>query len=87
MLRPRNHVLRPLQLVDARSDAVVARTHAANLGILSPKHNIVIDAGPEVVAFLDQVVLSFLICEHERRARQRSHSANGGAAAAATAGC
>ncbi|KAI1782830.1 hypothetical protein LXA43DRAFT_387068 [Ganoderma leucocontextum] len=63
------------KLVDARSDAVVARTHAANLGIFSERHNIIIDAGPEIVAFLDVIVLSFVICEGERRARQRDQSA------------
>ncbi|PIL29109.1 hypothetical protein GSI_09157 [Ganoderma sinense ZZ0214-1] len=64
------------KLVNERSDAVVATTHAANLGILSPKHNIIIDAGFEVVAFLDLVVLSFLICESERQARQRRRHGN-----------
>ncbi|PIL29111.1 hypothetical protein GSI_09159 [Ganoderma sinense ZZ0214-1] len=61
------------KLVDEHSDAVVATTHAPNLGIRTPKHNIVIDAGPEIVGFLDLVVISFVICEDERCARQRSN--------------
>ncbi|KAM5532992.1 hypothetical protein V8D89_013334 [Ganoderma adspersum] len=59
------------KLVDEHSDAIVAATHAPNLGIRSPKHNIVIDAGPEVVPFLDLIVLSFVICETERCAREQ----------------
>ncbi|KAM5532994.1 hypothetical protein V8D89_013336 [Ganoderma adspersum] len=65
------------ELVDSRSGAVVARTHAASLGILSAKHNIIINVGPEVVSFLDLVVLSFLVCESERKARQRRQAAVG----------
>ena len=32
---------------------------------------------PEVVPFLDLVVLSFLVCESERKARQRRQAAAG----------
>ena len=46
-----------------------------SLGILSAKHNVIIDVGPEVVPFLDLVVLSFLVCESERKARQRRQAA------------
>nr|VWP02396.1 D-xylose-proton symporter [Ganoderma boninense] len=61
------------KLVDENSDAVVATTHAPNLGIRTPRHNIVIDVDPEIVGFLDLIVISFVICESERVARLRSN--------------
>ncbi|TBU23539.1 hypothetical protein BD311DRAFT_810665 [Dichomitus squalens] len=58
-----------LKLVEEQSDASVAESHLKNLGFSSDKHNMQINASPEVVPFLELVVFSFVVCESERRMR------------------
>ena len=47
----------------------------------SSGHNVIIEVGPEIAPFLDLIVLSFVICETEWRARWRRHKLAAGAVA------
>ena len=57
--------------MDEQLDAIVAESHVENMGVNAPKHNVQINASLELVPFLDLVVLSFIICEYERRTRNQ----------------
>ncbi|KAI0752714.1 hypothetical protein C8Q80DRAFT_1147798 [Daedaleopsis nitida] len=77
---------RSFRLLDAQSTLPVAESHRARHGFFTGKRrNLGIEVGPEAVPFLDAVLLSFIVCEKERRERA-SASASAGAAAGASAG-
>ncbi|KAI0705359.1 hypothetical protein C8Q76DRAFT_696883 [Earliella scabrosa] len=77
------------KLIDPTTKIDVAKTHTATAGIFHEKRNMGIDIlSPELVPFLDGVVLSFVVCEKERRDSQRVASttaATAGVTAATTA--
>ena len=60
-----------LQLIDLQTNRVAAETHSANLGIISTPRYMRIEVGPDLVPFLDIVVISFIICEKKRRERRQ----------------
>ncbi|KAI0705365.1 hypothetical protein C8Q76DRAFT_165140 [Earliella scabrosa] len=74
---------RSFNLVDCQSHVPVAATHRATQGFFTATENMGIQVVREVMPFLDAVVLSFIICEDERRNRS---SATAGAAAGVSAG-
>ncbi|KAI0767449.1 hypothetical protein C8Q74DRAFT_1172399, partial [Fomes fomentarius] len=58
---------RSFEVTDTQTHAIVALTHSATLGILSPKRYMRIELNAELMPFLDAFVLSFVICEGKRR--------------------
>ncbi|KAH9915927.1 uncharacterized protein BXZ73DRAFT_54065 [Epithele typhae] len=73
-----------LKLVDDRSGRTVAKAHNAH-HVFGPRA-MSIDFDPSLAQILDALVLSFVICEHKRRARGRSRGDGGAMAGTGAAG-
>ncbi|RPD61661.1 hypothetical protein L226DRAFT_612330 [Lentinus tigrinus ALCF2SS1-7] len=63
-------------LVPIDSKDPVVETHYPTLGVFEPKRRGGMSIRPELTPFLDQILLSFIICERERR--KQSSDAGGG---------
>ncbi|KAI0752729.1 hypothetical protein C8Q80DRAFT_471684 [Daedaleopsis nitida] len=59
--------IKSFQLLDSQSKRPVAESHSASHGIFSRRRPMGITMGPELIPFLDAVILSFIVCEKERR--------------------
>ncbi|RPD76095.1 hypothetical protein L226DRAFT_442341, partial [Lentinus tigrinus ALCF2SS1-7] len=52
------------------SNVLVVETHNASWGFLNPSHRGGMSVHPELTPFLVDILLSFIICERERRAKE-----------------
>lgn len=64
-----------LQLVDHHTKQVVARSRYTRSSLWSSKR-ISIEVDPQVVPVLDAILLSFIICEKDRRDQEEATVAN-----------
>ncbi|KAH7925699.1 hypothetical protein BV22DRAFT_1064496 [Leucogyrophana mollusca] len=57
---------------DDASEAIVARFHHANHGIMKPKHDAYLEVWPDIIHMVDLVLVTFIYVEKLRRDHNRS---------------